>query len=211
MAGSFGAESRRWEKREHRGKPAYGTVSTRTFDTTVEDLWDAITKPERIARWFGTVQGQLERGGRFQIVGNAEGTIERCDAPEALDLTWEFGGTMSWVRVRVGSEGGRARLTIEHFSHPVEEGPGAEFFATYGPAAGGVGWDLGLEGLRMHLAGLDAPVEPEAAQAWMSSEEGKAFIRGSGEAWAKAHIASGADPEEAWAMAERTIAFYSGG
>lgn len=63
----------------------------------------------------------------------------------------------------------------------------------------------------MHLAGLDAPVEPEAAQAWMSSEEGKAFIRGSGEAWAKAHIASGADPEEAWAMAERTIAFYSGG
>lgn len=136
MAGSFGAESRRWEKREHRGKPAYGTVSTRTFDTTVEDLWDAITKPERIARWFGTVQGQLERGGRFQIVGNAEGTIERCDAPEALDLTWEFGGTMSWVRARVGSEGGRARLTIEHFSHPVEEGPGAEFFATYGPAAG---------------------------------------------------------------------------
>lgn len=43
---------------------------------------------------------------------------------------------MSWVRARVGSEGGRARLTIEHFSHPVEEGPGAEFFATYGPAAG---------------------------------------------------------------------------
>lgn len=210
MAGSFGAESRRWEKREHRGKPAYGTVSTRTFDTTVEDLWDAITKPERIARWFGTVQGQLERGGRFQIVGNAEGTIERCNAPEALDLTWEFGGTMSWVRARVGSEGGRAPHD-RAFLPPGRRGPRCGVFRNLRSGGGGVGWDLGLEGLRMHLAGLDAPVEPEAAQAWMSSEEGKAFIRGSGEAWAKAHIASGADPEEAWAMAERTIAFYSGG
>lgn len=207
MAGAFGAEHRRWEAREHRGKPAFASVSIRSFETTVEELWNAITDPERLARWFGRVGGDFRLGGRFQIEHNAEGTIERCDAPEALDLTWEFAGTMSWVQARVAPAPAGARLTI---AHPVE-GPAAEHFKQFGPAAGGVGWDLALEGLRMHLAGQIAPVEPEAAQAWMGSEEGKAFIRGSGEAWCEAHIASGADPEEARAMAERTIAFYTGG
>ena len=40
--------------------------------------------------------------------------------------------------------------------------------------------------------------------------EGKAFMRGSGEAWGAAHAASGEDPDEARAQAERTIAFYTG-
>lgn len=205
----FGADTRRIEVRDHEGKPAFTTISERTFDTTVEDLWNAITNPERIARWFTPVSGELKLGGRYRLEDNAEGTIERCDPPEALDLSWEFAGTMSWVRARIRPDGGGARLTLEHFAHM--EGPGAEHFQQFGPAAGGVGWDLGLEGLRMHLAGLEAPIDPEAAQAWMGSEEGRAFIRASGEAWAEAHIAFGADPEEARAMAERTIAFYSGG
>ena len=46
--------------------------------------------------------------------------------------------------------------------------------------------------------------------AWVTSEEGKRFMRLSGERWCEAHIASGDDEAEARAMAERTIAAYTG-
>jgi len=45
----------------------------------------------------------------------------------------------------------------------------------------------------------------------MRSSDGMAFMRASGEAWGEAHVASGADPDEARAQAGRTIAFYTGG
>lgn len=64
--------------------------------------------------------------------------------------------------------------------------------------------------LKQHLANPDVAIDPAAFEAWTLSTEGKAFIRKCGEAWGEADIASGADPEEARAQAERTIAFYTG-
>lgn len=208
MQNVFRAEFRRVENREHLGKPAVVGVAIRIYDTTVEDLWEAITTPERLARWFLSVEGDLKLGGRYQLKGNAGGTITRCDPPEALDLTWEFAGAMSWVHVRLTPEGAKARLTLEHIAH--KDGIGVEHFMKYGPGATGVGWDLGLHGLAQHLANPKVAIDPAAFQAWALSSEGKAFIRTCGEAWGEAHIASGADPEDARAQAERTIAFYTG-
>src|SRR6185437_4008593 len=64
----------------------------RGYAAPVEDLWDACTTPERIARWFLPVSGDLREGGRYQLEGNAGGTIERCDPPHAFAATWEFAG-----------------------------------------------------------------------------------------------------------------------
>ena len=50
--GIFGSELRRVENREHLGQAALAAVLIRSYDTTVDDLWDAITTPERLARWF---------------------------------------------------------------------------------------------------------------------------------------------------------------
>lgn len=33
------------------------------YDTSIEDLWPAITDPRRIARWYGAVEGDLRPGG----------------------------------------------------------------------------------------------------------------------------------------------------
>lgn len=208
MANDNGTEFRRVEEREHLGKPALVGAAIRVYDTTVEDMWDAITTPERLARWFLPVEGDLRLGGRYQLKGNAGGTITRCDRPEALDLTWEFAGATSWVQVRLTAEGKKTRMTLEHIAH--KGGIGEEHLKKYGPAATGIGWDLGLEGLRRHLPNPSVAIDPAAFEAWTLSSEGKAFIRRCGEAWAEAHIASGADPEEARAQAERTIAFYTG-
>ncbi|HTE49505.1 MAG TPA: SRPBCC family protein [Kofleriaceae bacterium] len=208
MTNLFGSEQRRVENREHLGKPSLVAVLIRRYDTAVEDLWDAITTPERLARWFVPVEGDLRLGGRYQLKGNAGGTITRCDRPDALDVTWEFMGATSWVSLRLAPDGRRARLTLEHIAH--KDGIGEEHLQKFGPAAVGVGWDLGLYGLERHLAAPDVSVDHAEMEAWSLSAEGKAFTRGSGEAWAAAHAASGEDPEEARARAERTIAFYQG-
>jgi uncharacterized protein YndB with AHSA1/START domain len=208
MTGIFGSELRRVETREHLGKPAIVATLIRSYDTTVEDLWDAIATPARLTRWFLPIEGDLRLGGRYQLKGNAGGTITRCDRPEALDVTWEIMGGTSWVNLRLTSDGKKARLTLEHIAH--KDGIGEEHLKKFGPAAVGIGWDLGFYGLERHLAAPDVSVDHAAMEAWSMSAEGKAFSRGSGEAWAAAHAASGEEPEEARAKAERTIAFYQG-
>jgi uncharacterized protein YndB with AHSA1/START domain len=207
FANALGAEFRRFENREHEGKPARVVVAVRTYDTDCADLWEAVTSPERIPRWFLPVEGDLRLGGRYQLKGNAGGTITRCEPPRALDLTWEFGGGMSWVTVRLEPEGKRTRLTLEHIVHASDVD---EHWKRFGPGAVGVGWDLALVGLGKHLESGGAPVNHDAAHAWMGSGEGKAFMRGSAKAWADAHIAAGEDPEVARRMAEQTSAFYAG-
>jgi uncharacterized protein YndB with AHSA1/START domain len=208
MGNVFGAEFRRVDNREFQGKKAVVAVATRTYDTTVDDLWDAVTSPERLVRWFTAVEGDLRLGGRYQLKGNAEGTITRCERPRALDLTWEIMGGTSWVTLRLSPEGTRAKLTLEHIAH--EDGIGAEHLRKFGPGAVGVGWDLSLHGLALHVADPAWAMDPAEAEAWTTSEEGKAFVRASGDAWRAAHTASGADPDDARARAERTIAFYTG-
>jgi uncharacterized protein YndB with AHSA1/START domain len=208
MNSVFGAEFRRVENRDHLGKPAVVAIATRSYDTTVDDLWDAITTRERLARWFAPVEGQLELGGRYQIQGNASGSITRCEPPEAFDLTWEFAGGTSWLQVSLAPAGSKARLTLEHIAH--RGGIGEEHLKKYGPSAVGVGWDLWLHGLGLHLADPGKAMDHAAVEAWSQSAEGKVFVRGSGEAWAAADAESGEDPAEARAKAERTIAFYTG-
>ncbi len=208
MSDVFGSEFRRVENREHLGKPALAAILIRSYDTTVEDLWDAITTPERLARWFLPVEGTLELGGRYQLKGNAGGTITRCDRPHALDLTWEFMGATSWVNLRLAPNVRKAQLTLEHIAH--KGGIGEDHLKQFGPGAVGIGWDLGLNGLSRHFDAPNVSLDPAAMEAWSQSAEGKAFIRASGEAWAAAHAASGEDPDEARAKAERTIAFYTG-
>jgi uncharacterized protein YndB with AHSA1/START domain len=208
MGHLFGAQFRRVENRDHLGKPALVAVAIRSYDTTVDDLWEAITTPERLARWFMPVEGDLKLGGRYQLKGNAGGTISRCERPHALDVTWEFMGGVSWVNVRLTPDGSNARLTLEHIAH--KDGIGEDHLKQFGPGAVGIGWDLGLFGLERHVRDREAPRDQKWVEAWLVSSEGKGFMRASGEAWGVAHAESGEDADEARAKAERTIAAYTG-
>ncbi|MDC0708865.1 SRPBCC family protein [Stigmatella sp. ncwal1] len=203
----MGAEVREFVEREHEGKSARVVIASRLYHTDAEDLWDAITHAERLPRWFLPIEGELRSGGRYQLKGNAGGTITRCEPPKAFDVTWEFGGGMSWVTVRLAPEGEDTRLTLEHIVHASDADA---HWTQFGPGAAGVGWDLGFLGLGLHVES-GASVPPEADAAWMASEEAKGFVRASAEAWAAAHVAGGEAPEVARGMAERTAAFYTSG
>jgi uncharacterized protein YndB with AHSA1/START domain len=178
---------------------------TQVYDASVDEVWDACTNPERIPRWFLPVSGELKEGGRYQLEGNAEGTIERCDPPHGFDATWEFGGEVSWIEVRFSADGeGRTRFALTHIAHVDDER-----WAEFGPGAVGIGWDLALMGLGLHLAS-GAAVDPAEVAAWSASDEGRLFMQRSGEAWRDAHVASGIESKDAAeAAAARTIAAYT--
>ena len=62
------------------------------YDTDIEDLWDAITDPARLARWHGQVEGDLRPGGAFRmyIASNdieSTGRVEACEPPRRLLVT----------------------------------------------------------------------------------------------------------------------------
>jgi uncharacterized protein YndB with AHSA1/START domain len=86
-AAYVGAVVRDVLSREHEGRPARVVIATRSYDTTIEDLWDALTSAKRIPRWFLPVSGDLRLGGRYQFEGNAGGAITRCEPPRALSVT----------------------------------------------------------------------------------------------------------------------------
>ena len=200
----IGAVSRVVATREVDGRPAYVIVAARDFDTTPDDLWDALTNGERIPRWFLPIEGDLRLGGRYQFKGNAGGTITTCEAPRHLGVTWEFGGQVSWVDVRLSPVAHGTRLELEHVAHVP---PG--MWDQYGPGAVGVGWDSGLAGLANHIA-TGASVTPEEGMAWLVSEQGKAFVRASSDDWCRASIEMGTDGDAARAASERTFAAYTG-
>ena len=203
VEGHLGAVQRSVSSRDRDGQPARAVIVSRSYATTVEDLWDAVTNDQRIRCWFLPISGTLEPGGRYQLEGNAGGVITACDRPSHLALTWEFGEDVSWVEVRLSDDGaGGARLVLTHTAHL------SEHWGEYGPGAAGVGWELGLLGLAIHLAQPTAPMPDEAAFA--ASRAGKAFIAGSSEGWGRAAVAAGTDADAARAAVRRTTAFYTG-
>ncbi len=200
----IGNVTREVSTRAYEGKPARVVVVSRHYDTSPADLWEAITSADRIPRWFTPITGDLKLGGRYQLQGNAGGQILICEPPRHLKVTWEYGGQMSWVEVRIAKDGTGSILTLEHAAHG-----GDEHWNKFGPGAVGVGWDLAILGLSQHIATGSAKTAEEG-MAWMMSENGKAFVRASSEAWGNAHIAAGTDRATAEAAAAQTTAAYTG-
>ena len=179
-------------------------VARRTYPAGQADLWDALTSADRIARWFLPVSGDLRAGGRYQLTGNAGGVIERCSEPDSFTVTWEFGGTLSWLTVTLSPDGERTTLELAHEAHadPARWGQ-------FGPGAVGVGWDLSLMALGRHVAS-GAPLDPGQAVAFPASPDGRKFIQTAAKRWADAAMADGDEPEAARQAAERTVSFYTG-
>lgn len=136
---------------------------SQTCDATIDDFWDACTHPERIPRWFLPISGDLRVHGRYELEGNASGTIEHCDPPKSFSATWEYGGEVTWIEVRLSSEAGGTRFELEHTAHVDDER-----WAEFGPSATGIGWDMGLPGLTSHLASGET-LDPRDSAAWMAS------------------------------------------
>ena len=197
------AVTREVSSRKQDGKDVRAVIASRDYTTTPDDLWDAFTTAERLPRWFLPLSGDLRLNGRYQLQGNAGGQILVCEPPTRLRLTWEFGGQVSWLEVRVARSGEGSRMTLEH-TMPVDD-----HWKKFGPGATGVTWDMALVGLQRHTETGEANTA-EAGMAWMMSDNGKGFIRQSSEAWSAAAIAGGENADAARAAGAQTTAAYTG-
>jgi uncharacterized protein YndB with AHSA1/START domain len=178
-------------------------IARRTYSADQADLWDALTNAERIPRWFLPISGSLEPGGRYQLEGNAGGVIERCDEPESFAVTWEYGQMMSWLEVSLTPAGDGTTLELAHEA-PVDP----DMWGQFGPGAVGVGWDLALIGLGLHLES-GAAVDRAQGEAFPTSPEGVDFVQRAATDWADAAVADGDERGAAHEAAERTVGFYT--
>jgi len=171
----------------------------RSYDSPIQEVWDAVTQPDRIKRWFMPISGDLRVGGSFQLEGNAGGQILSCDPPRLLRAT--FGGPTSIVELRLTSQGERGTvLELEH-TVPIEmaqSGAGALYV--------GPGWDGALMGLGLFLGG-EAVGDPVAAA---SSPQVQEFSKESVSAWAAVVEDSGtATAEQLAAATEVSLAQFA--
>jgi uncharacterized protein YndB with AHSA1/START domain len=60
------------------------------LDTGIDDLWEALTDPDRLAHWYGEVDGRLSEGGEFRVdialAGERTGRVEAYEPPHRLVL-----------------------------------------------------------------------------------------------------------------------------
>ena len=171
----------------------------RSYDAPVGDVWDAVTQPDRIKRWFMPINGDLRAGGSFQLEGNAGGDILACEPPRLLKVS--FGGPTSIVELRLTPEGDSDTvLELEH-TVPIEmaqSGAGALYV--------GPGWDGALMGLGLFLRG-EAVGDPVAAA---NSPQALEFSKQSVHAWAEVVRDSGtATAEQLTAATEVSLAQFA--
>ncbi|MDQ3403956.1 MAG: SRPBCC family protein [Actinomycetota bacterium] len=166
------------------GEESVGVVLRRRYDADPSDVWDAITDPDRLKRWFLPVSGQLKVGGSFQLEGNAGGEILRCESPKLLRVT--FGSADSVVELRITADGEVTVLELEHTVPLAMAGSGA------GALYVGPGWDSALLALALFFAG-EIGDDPKTAA---DSPEAQEFCQGSVAVWARIVRGSGTATDE---------------
>ncbi len=119
--------------------------------------------PDRLARWYGRVEGQLQLGGTFHLRLDpadldATGTVEACEPPHRVRVrtretveSWQRGrGPAPFdqtVEATLTTEGDLTRLIIEVRGLPLDR------VASYG-----AGWQIHMENLAAYLGGRE-PVD----------------------------------------------------
>lgn len=119
------------------------------YDTDIDDLWSALTDPQRLARWIAEVDGDLRLGGEFRATFTSgwegHGRVEVCEPPRRLLVTMAPGREDETViEAELVADGDQTSLVLEERGLPLEE-----------LAAHGAGWQAHVEDLAAHLAGRE--------------------------------------------------------
>jgi uncharacterized protein YndB with AHSA1/START domain len=184
------AVRRHVETREAGGGELVAVVMRRRYPAPPEDVWEALTDPDRLRRWFLPISGDLKEGGTFQLEGNAGGEIRSCEPPKRLLVT--YGSEISLVQVTLTADGDDGTLFELDHTVPIEMAG-----STAGALWVGPGWDGAVAALGLFLTGVEAD-DPTAAA---SSAEGQELTRLSTHLWVDVVTASGGATAEQIATA----------
>jgi uncharacterized protein YndB with AHSA1/START domain len=121
------------------------------FDTQVDDVWSALTEPDRLAGWYGEVDGDLRLGGAFRarVVASGwegAGRVEACEPPRRFVVVSRDPDEPheDVTEVRLTADGDRTMIVVEQKGLPLE--------VLHAYAAG---MQIHVEDLGDHLAGRE--------------------------------------------------------
>lgn len=130
-------------------------VIERTFRAPIDDVWAAVTEPERMARWIGTWSGDpASKRVAFRMLfeegdSSEEVDIRECDPPRRLAVTTHAGGQSWQLELDLAENDGVTTLV---FTQPAVDGAEAE---NVGP-----GWEYYLDRLvRAETGGDPADID----------------------------------------------------
>ena len=129
----------------------------RSWPDPVEDVWSALTEPDRMARWIGTYDGERAPGGtgtftmthEQEPVGEAV-TVVECDPPRRLVVSWVDQDDWT-VELDLWGEDGR---TVLRFRQVFAADADVTDFAA--------GWHWYLDRLHAELRGEPQPTDWDA-------------------------------------------------
>lgn len=130
-----------------------GVVRVRDrLDTGIDDLWGALTEPDRLAHWFGVVEGEVGPGTEFRVrialAGEREARVEAFEPPRRLLLAMRDPDRQpgqpeqTAIEASLSAEGARTHLLWEERGMPVDLLP-----------AYGAGIQIHVEHLADYLSG----------------------------------------------------------
>lgn len=128
------------------------------YPSDVDDLWAALTDPDRLARWYGELEGELRLAGDFHARVRAsgwqgDGHVEACEPSQRLLLTMRDADPApgqpdeTVIEIVLAADGAETILVLE------ERGMPLELLAAYG-----AGIQVHVEDLAAHISGRD-PVD----------------------------------------------------
>jgi uncharacterized protein YndB with AHSA1/START domain len=119
------------------------------YDTGIDDLWSAIVDPDRLARWYGRVEGDLRLDGEFRLFVDGSGwdgvgRVEACEPPRRLQVRTKESAEPyeEVIEATLTPAGDQTILVIEARGMPLDK------VAFYG-----AGWQIHAENLAAYLAG----------------------------------------------------------
>lgn len=129
---------------------ATGTATlTRRFAYRIDRVWLAFTDAKQLAKWFGTVTGDLRQGSTVLTDVGApfliKSSILCCEPPRHLVITWQYGDTgptpVDEVEMRLTDQGDQTLMVLQHRSCA----SGKWWFGA------GAGWEFALIKLQVLL------------------------------------------------------------
>lgn len=124
----------------------------RDYDASLDEVWSAVTDPERLARWFGRWSGDPTTG-TVKVVMSAEAgtepatvTIDACEPPRRLAVTLNSpDGPWPLELALTEQVTGTSLRFLHHLAQP------------YDASSIGPGWQFYLDRLGAEIEGMPAP------------------------------------------------------
>ena len=158
---------RTFGRRQIQSGHALMMMITRTIPHPIGEVWAALTDPDRLEQYVGRPEGDLRRGGNYELPDGTRGSVLRCDPPRLLTLSvLRPGGHSAELELHLAAAESRTHIDLKYAS--VRKGF-VLIDAASGEWAAGPGWEFFLDSLADFLEGR-TPGEPLGITVWRSFE-----------------------------------------